>query len=162
MPTEQTRRVLVADDYAPWRRYIDSMFEGNPTFQIICQVANGLDAVEKAKELQPDLILLDIGLPGINGIEAARRLHEQVPNCKILFVSENRSADIAQEAMRTGAYGYVVKSDAAHELMRAARAVVKGQRFISACLAGHFFVATTLSTTQLSWVSLLISGIMNP
>jgi CheY-like chemotaxis protein len=98
---------------------------------------DGLEAVQKAQQLQPDLILLDIGLPALNGIEAARRIRELSPKSKILFLSENRSWDIAEEALRTGAGGYVVKSDAAGELLPAVEAVLKGKRFVSAILAGN-------------------------
>jgi DNA-binding NarL/FixJ family response regulator len=123
-------------------------------------VADGLEAVQQAQELQPDLILLDIGLPTLHGIEAARRIREVSPASKILFVSENRSADIAEEALSTGACGYVIKSDAERELLPAIEAILAGKRFVSASLAGHFLVATTLSTTQtiLSWMVMLISG----
>ena len=87
--------------------------------------------------MQPDLILLDIGLPTINGIEACRRIRKVSPASRILFVSENQSAEVAQEALSTGASGYVVKSDAASELARAVSAVLEGKRFISASLSGH-------------------------
>ena len=99
-------------------------------------VSDGLKAVQKAQELQPDLILLDIGLPTLNGIEAARRIREVSPTSKILFVSENRSRDVAEEALHTGAGGYVVKSDAGSELLTAVNAVLESKRFVSASLAG--------------------------
>jgi CheY-like chemotaxis protein len=108
-----------------------------PDLQLICEVADGLEAVQKAQELQPDIILLDIGLPTLNGIEAARRIREVSPISKILFVSENRSWDIAEEALRTGAIGYVVKSNAGTELLPALKAAFEGRRFISTSLAGR-------------------------
>jgi CheY-like chemotaxis protein len=88
-----------------------------------------------AQELQPDLILLDLGLPTINGIEAARRIKEVSPASKILFLSGDRSADIANGALQTGASGYIVKSDASGELLPAITAVLEGKRFVSASLA---------------------------
>jgi DNA-binding NarL/FixJ family response regulator len=153
-------RVLVVEDYEPWRRYFSTALQKQPELQVIGEVSDGLEAVQKAEELQPDLILLDIGLPTLNGIEAARRVREVSPTSKILFVSENRSPDIAQEALGTGAGGYVVKSDARSELLPAVKAVLEGKRFISASLAGHFLVTTALSTTQtvLQWTVILISG----
>lgn len=155
-------RVLVVEDFEPFRQFIVSTLKKNPELQIICEVADGLEAVQKAEEMQPDLILLDIGLPTLNGIEAARRIRLVSPASKILFVSENRSPDLAAKALSNGVGGYVLKSDAASELLPAIRAVLEGKRFISASLAGHFLVATTLSITQtmhLSWIVTLISGI---
>jgi DNA-binding NarL/FixJ family response regulator len=132
-----TIRVLVVDDYEPWRRYVSSTLEKQAELHVIGEVSDGLGAVQKSQELQPDLILLDIGLPTVNGIEAAWRIRESSPNTLILFVSENRSWDIAEEALRTGANGYVVKSDAASELLPAVEAVLQGKRFVSTSLAGH-------------------------
>jgi DNA-binding NarL/FixJ family response regulator len=155
-----TTRILVVDDYEHWRRYFSTALQKQPEVQVIGEVSDGLEAVQKAQELQPDLILLDIGLPTLNGIQAARRIREVSPTSKIIFVSENRSPDIAEEALGTGAGGYVVKSDASSELLPAVKAVLEGKRFISATLARHFLVATTLSTTQtvIQWAVLLISG----
>jgi DNA-binding NarL/FixJ family response regulator len=99
--------------------------------------------------MQPDLILLDIGLPSLNGIEAARRIREISPKSKILFVSQNRSPDIAEEALSTGADGYVVKTDGASELLAAVKAVLEGKRFVSASLGGCLLLAATLSTGML-------------
>jgi len=141
-------RVLVVEDCEPWRRYFSTALQKQPELQVFGEVSDGLEAVHQAEELQPDLILLDIGLPTLNGIEAARRIRKVSLASRILFVSENRSADIAEEALSTGASGYVVKSDAESELLPAVKAVLEGKRFISASLASHFLVATTLSTTQ--------------
>jgi len=152
-------RVLIVDDYEPWRRFLRLTLAVREQLRIIAEVTDGLEAIQKAAELQPDLILLDIGLPTLNGIEAARRIREVSPNSKILFISENRSQDIAQEALSTGAGGYVVKSDAAGELLHAIKVVLEGKRFISASLAGHFLVAATFTTTQsISWIVTLLSG----
>ena len=133
--TGKSVRVLVVEDYEPWRRYFSTALQKDPELQVIGEVSDGLEAVQKAEELQPDLILLDIGLPTLNGIEAARRVREVSPTSKILFVSENRSPDIAEEALGTGAGGYVVKSDAKSELLPAVKAVLEGKRFISASLS---------------------------
>jgi DNA-binding NarL/FixJ family response regulator len=153
-------RVIVVEDHEKWRHFFSAALQKQPEVQVIGEVSDGLEAVQKAQELQPDLILLDIGLPTLNGIEAARRIREVSPMSKILFVSENRSPDIAEEALGTGAGGYVVKSDARSELLPAVKAVLEGKRFISASLAGHFLVTTALSTTQtvLPWTVILISG----
>ena len=134
---ESPVRVLVVEDYEPWRRYFSTALQNQPELQVIGEVSDGLEAVQQAEELQPDLILLDIGLPTLNGIEAARRIRKVSPASKILFVSENRSANIAGEAMSTGASGYLVKSDARSELLPAVRAALEGKQFISASLSGH-------------------------
>jgi len=153
-------RILVVDDYAPWCRFLRLTLLAHEELQVIGEFTDGPEAIEKAKELQPDLILLDIGLPTLNGIEAARRIREVSPKTKILFVSENRSPDIAEEALRTGAGGYVAKADAVRDLLPAINAVLEGKRFISASLAGNFVVAATLTTTQtLSWIITLLSGV---
>ena len=130
-------RILVVDDYEPWRRFVQTTLQKQLTLQVISEAVDGLEAVQKAQRLEPDLILLDIGLPTLNGIEVARRIREVSPKSKILFVSENRSWDIVAEALRTGAGGYVVKSDAAGELLPAVNAVLGGMRFVSASLAGN-------------------------
>jgi len=118
-------RVLVVDDYLPWRQFVCSALLARPTWQVIGQVSDGLEAVQKAQDLQPDLIVLDIGLPTINGIEAARRMRASAPGSKILFLSENSSVEIVEEALRTGAAGYVVKSRAAQELLPALDAILQ-------------------------------------
>jgi len=132
-----TFRVLVVDDYEPWRAFVASTLKNQSKLRIIGEARDGLEAVQIAQQLQPDLILLDIGLPTLNGIEAARRIREVSPKSKILFVSENRSRDIAEEGLRIGAIGYVVKSDAGAELLPALKSALEGRRFLSANLAGR-------------------------
>jgi DNA-binding NarL/FixJ family response regulator len=153
--------VLLVDDHQRWRGYVFSTLQKHSEVEIIGEASDGPEAIEKAKALQPDLIMLDIGLPTLNGIEAARRIREVSPTSRILFVSENCSTDIVEEALSTGADGYVVKSDAHSDLLPAIKAVLEGKRFISACLAGHFLVTATLSTAQtmLSLIITFISGI---
>lgn len=113
------------------------MLQQYPGFQVIGEVSDGIEAVQKAQELKPDLVLLDIGLPKLNGIEAARRILDHIPHSKILFVSENRAWDVVGEALRTGAHGYVVKSDVAAELLPAINSVLQGNQFVSARFADH-------------------------
>lgn len=129
-------RVLIIDDYEPWRRFVRLTLLTYEKLQVIGEVCDGLDAVTKAQELQPDLILLDIGLPHLNGIEAAQKIREVSPASKILFVSENRSVDIIEKALSTGASGYILKVDAARELLPAIGAILQGKQFMSASLAG--------------------------
>jgi DNA-binding NarL/FixJ family response regulator len=134
-------RVLVVDDNEPWRRFFSTTVQKRPELQVIGEASDGLEAVQQAQQLQPDLILLDIGLPSLNGIEAARQIRHVSPNSKILFISENRSPDIAEQALNTGSGGYVVKSDAATELLPAVETVLQGRKFVSRSLAGHNFTA---------------------
>jgi DNA-binding NarL/FixJ family response regulator len=131
-----TIRVLVVDDFEPFRSFVSSMLQRQEELQVIGEASDGLDAVQIARQLQPDLILLDIGLPKLNGIEAAYRIREISAQSRILFVSENRARDIAEQALRTGAAGYVVKSNAGSELLRAINTVLQGKQFVSACLEG--------------------------
>jgi DNA-binding NarL/FixJ family response regulator len=130
-------RVLLVEDFEPFRRFIHTTLQTE--LQIIAEVSDGLEAVSKAEELQPDLILLDIGLPTLNGIEAARQIHLLSPRSKILFVSQESSADVIEEAMNSGAHGYVVKAHAATDLLDAVEAVCQGRKFVSGNgLSGHF------------------------
>jgi DNA-binding NarL/FixJ family response regulator len=97
----------------------------------VCELSDGLAAVQKAKELNPDLILLDIGLPGLNGIEAGRQIHKLVSNAKIIFLTQESAEDVIQEALRLGAQGYVVKTRAGSDLMPAVEAVLQGKQYVS-------------------------------
>jgi DNA-binding NarL/FixJ family response regulator len=132
-----TVRILVVDDFEPWRRFTRSTLQKHAEMQIIGEAADGLEAVQKAELLQPDLILLDIGLPRLNGIQAARRINQLSPKSKILFVSEDLSWDVAKAALGTTALGYVVKLGAARELLPAVRAVLQGKRFVSGSLVAQ-------------------------
>ena len=121
------------DDYAMWRDYARSELEKEPQFQIVA-LSDGVEAVQTAQTLQSDLFILDVGLPNLNGIEAARRILQMVPQTKILFLSSYSSPDIVQEALNTGASGYVLKSGAQNELLASVQAVLAGQMFISKAL----------------------------
>jgi len=123
--------VLVVEDYEPFRRLICSTLGKRPELQIVGQASDGLQAVQKAQELQPNLILLDVGLPTLNGIEAARRISRLVPAAKVLFVSQNNDADVVRAALSNGAKGYVRKENALTDLLPAVVAVLRGDGFVS-------------------------------
>jgi DNA-binding NarL/FixJ family response regulator len=141
-------RIIVVEDHEPFRRFVCSALGKRPELQIVGEVSDGLEAVHKFEELQPDLILLDIGLPTLNGIDAARRIRKVASHSKILFVTQESSTDVAQEALGMGALGYVVKAHAGRELLVAVEAVRQGRRFVSAGLAAH--VPAELGDSQVS------------
>lgn len=132
-------RVFVVDDFEAFRRLLCSILEKMPELQVICRASDGLEAVQRAEELQPDLILLDIGLPTLNGIEAARQIRRLSPESKIIFLTQESSTDVVQEGLNLGARGYVSKTRAALDLVAAVEAVLDGRRFVSAGLSGHNF-----------------------
>jgi DNA-binding NarL/FixJ family response regulator len=125
-------KILVVEDYEPFRRSICLSLQQRPEFHVF-QASDGLEAVERARELQPDLILMDIGLPKLNGIEAAKRIRRLAPRAKLIFVSQESDSDVVQETFRLGARGYVHKA-LARELFSAIEAVVQGKRFVSSGL----------------------------
>ncbi|MGB8989145.1 MAG: response regulator transcription factor [Candidatus Sulfotelmatobacter sp.] len=126
-----TIRILVVDDYEPFRRFVCSTLRKRPTLQIVGEAADGLEAVQNAEELKPDLILLDIGLPTLNGIEVARRISTVAPESKVIFVTQESSPDMMQATLNLGAWGYVLKAKAASDLLAAVDAVLLGKRFVS-------------------------------
>ncbi len=130
-------RILVVDDFAPWRHFVSTISQIETGWHVIGEASDGLEAVQKAEELAPDLILLDISLPKLNGIEAARQIRKVAPESRILFVSTYASWEIAEGALDTGASGYVIKGDAGKELAKAVEAVFRGKRYISSKLTGY-------------------------
>jgi len=140
-------RVLVVDDFEPFRRLLCSTLQDKLELPTIVAGSDGVEAIELAEALQPDLILLDIGLPKINGIEAARRIQELAPRSKILFVSQELSAEVVQVAFSAGASGYVVKVDVGTELLIAVEAVLRGKRFVGRRFAGYGFTTASDART---------------
>src|SRR5262249_10295126 len=130
-------RVLAVDDFESFRRFAASQLGKRPELQIIGEASDGSEAVEKAEALQPDLVLLDIGLPKLNGFEAARRIRKHSPDSKILFISQDSSVDTVHAALETGASGYIVKSDAGRELLPAVDAILRGEQFIGSRFSGR-------------------------
>jgi DNA-binding NarL/FixJ family response regulator len=124
-------RIVVVDDFEPWRRSIVSILEEDSELKVIDEAADGVAAVQRCWELKPDLVVLDVGLPKLNGFEAAKQIREVSPDTKILFMSANRSGDLIREALRMGAAGYILKSNAVSELLKAVRAAVRERDFLS-------------------------------
>ena len=107
------------------------MLEQRPEFQVIGQASDGIEAIEKAERLQPDLILLDIGLPKLNGIRTAEQIRKIAPHSKILFLSQENSSDVIQAALDVGALGYLHKTRTRRDLMAAIESVLAGKQFVS-------------------------------
>jgi DNA-binding NarL/FixJ family response regulator len=124
-------RVLVVDDFEPFRRFVCSTLAQSPGLQVVGEGSDGLEAVQKTEELKPDLVILDIGLPRLNGIEAARQIHRLTPESRIIFLSQESSPDVVQVALNLGAWGYVVKTRAGSDLLAAVDTILGGKRFVS-------------------------------
>ena len=122
-------RILIVDDYAPWRRFLRSTLEKRSDLLVVGEVSDGLEAVKQAQAHQPELILLDIGLPTLSGIEAAKHIREVAPRTAILFLTQDSSPEIVEEALRLG-LGYVIKVNAA-EILTAIDEVLQGRTFVS-------------------------------
>ena len=127
-------KVLLVDDFEPIRQSLRSMLLRTGKFQVVGHATDGLEAIQKVQELQPDLILLDIGLPKLNGIAAVPQIRRVAPKSKILFLTQNTSPEIVEAALGTGAHGYVVKSEAGTELFEALESVIQGKQFVSRIL----------------------------
>ena len=139
-------RVLLVDDYKPWHGFVSTLLAAESQFQIAGQAWDGLEAVQRAQDLRPDLVLLDIGLPSLNGIQAALRIRKVSPASRIVFVSQTRSPEIAEAALEAGGQAYVVKSDAGRDLLRAIHAVLNGKQFLSTGLGSvHGLVAEAIN-----------------
>ena len=130
-----TVRVLVVEDYVPWMHFISVALALKPEIKIVGKALDGFTAIQKVVELEPDLVVLDIGLPDMSGVQVARRILELAPTTRILFLTENTAPEIVRDALLTGAQGYVVKSSAARELLPALEALLLDCYFVSAAAA---------------------------
>jgi DNA-binding NarL/FixJ family response regulator len=122
-------RILIVDDFASWRRAVRSILAEEEDLEVVGEASDGLEAVQKSEELQPDLVLLDIQMPEMNGLDAARLIHNVSPATKILFLSTYHCLEIMQEALRVGA-GFVVKADASRDLLPIVKAIVRNEPFV--------------------------------
>jgi CheY-like chemotaxis protein len=129
-------RVLIVDDFDPWRGFVIQHLNDHPHFRVLGCASDGLEGVQKAEELQPELILLDISLPKLNGLDLARKVRKLVPKARILFLSSNADPDVVRAAFCAGGAGYVLKSDAGGALLPGMEAVLLGKQFLSSSLAG--------------------------
>ena len=123
-------RILVVDDFEPFRQFVCSTLAKRTELQVVGEASDGLEAVQKVVELKPDLIIMDFRLPSLNGLEAARKILALISESKVIFLSQESSAEVMQEAFNLGAWGYVVKTMAGSELFTAVEAVLSGKRFV--------------------------------
>lgn len=124
-----TVRILVADDHPVVRHGLRTLLGSRADWEIIDEAQDGIEAVELTERLKPDVVILDVTMPRMDGLEACRRIRKNVPTSKVLIVTQHDSAQMMREAMRAGAIGYVVKSDAARDLLAAVEAVSQHRFF---------------------------------
>ncbi len=127
-------KILLADDYYIVRKVLRSLLESEKDFEIVGEAANGLETVELGRSLQPDILLLDLMMPGINGLEVISRLARICPQISIIIISMHSNEAYVNEAFRRGAKAYVLKEAASDELVTAVRRVKDGAIFVSSSL----------------------------
>ena len=124
-------RILIADDHALVRRGAREVLNSQRGWKVVGEAENGREAVEMAAELKPDIFIVDIGMPGLDGIEVTRRARETAPNIKVLVLTMDESDQMVHRALDAGARGYVLKSDLTDCLPKAVKAIVEGRRFLT-------------------------------
>ena len=127
-----TVSILLADDFPSFRKYIRTKLESEPGYQVVAEAADGLSAVQKAEELKPEIVLLDIAMPWMDGCEAARRIRQVSPASKIVFLTAHESLPMVTRARELGACGYLIKSQVNRELFPALKAVILGHMYFGA------------------------------
>jgi two-component system nitrate/nitrite response regulator NarL len=124
-------RVLIVDDHAVIRRGVQGILSMYPEWDLCGEADNGNDAVRLASELHPEVVIMDVSMPGMNGLEAARIMHEKLPDTKVLLLTLHSSSEFVRSAFKAGARGYVLKSDAENELVRALNVVLGEGTYVS-------------------------------
>ena len=127
-------RILVVDDSSHWRSFVLRYFEAKTDYEIIGVAVNGLEAIQKASELRPDVILMDVNLPGVGGIEATRQICEIYPASKVIFLSLLNDSAIVDAGFKVGGLGYILKRDVGHDLLAGIRVILDGEQFVSRSL----------------------------
>jgi DNA-binding NarL/FixJ family response regulator len=128
-------RILIADDHEIVRHGVRALIENHPGWQVCGEAVDGRDAVEKARTLRPDLVLLDVGMPNLNGLDAARQILEIVPQARVLILTMHESEQIVREVLEVGARGFLLKSDAARDLVSAVQALQRRTTFFTSSVA---------------------------
>jgi DNA-binding NarL/FixJ family response regulator len=124
-------RVLIVDDHAVIRRGVQGILSTYPEWDLCGEADNGQDAIRLAGELAPEVVIMDVSMPGMNGLEATRIIHDVLPETKVLLLTLHSSAEFVRSAFRAGARGYVLKSDAENELVRALNVVIGEGTYVS-------------------------------
>jgi two-component system nitrate/nitrite response regulator NarL len=122
-------RILVADDFAEWRARARLILQARPEWQVISEACDGLQAVQRTSELHPDIVLLDLRMPILNGIEAAQRILQACPTSAVIFVTQDNDEDIRAAALAIGAAGYLLKANAMRHLVPAIEAALRDDSF---------------------------------
>src|SRR5215470_10891655 len=157
----KTHKILVVEDSEPFRRLIVLMVQQNHEYQVVAEATDGLEAIRRAEELAPDLVLMDIGLPKMNGIESARLIRQKAPKCKIVFLTQQSDVYAVQDAIELGALGYVHKSHTANDLLPALEAALTGRQFVSENLNVPLFdIFAGTADKSARWVE-TVAGLAN-
>lgn len=136
--SEPAIRILVVDDFELWRRHLLGQLEKCPCFLVVGEASDGPEALRKVEQFEPALILLDVGLPGMDGIAVTSAILRVTPKSKILIISAHNNGAITRAAFRAGAHGYLLKTDAGKELIPAIESVLRGDLFVSRTVASDF------------------------
>jgi DNA-binding NarL/FixJ family response regulator len=128
-------RILVADDHEVVRQGVRSLLEAHPGWEVIAEASDGRDAVEKASQLHPDVVILDIGMPNLNGLEATRQILRGHPGARVLILTMHDSEQVVREVLEAGARGFILKSDAGRDLVAAVEALQRNKTFFTSKVA---------------------------
>lgn len=137
-PSERKLRVLIADDHQVVRDGLKMLVNRQPDMEVVAEADDGREALAKAKEFQPDVAILDVSMPGMNGLEATRRLKRSYPNVRIVTLTRHTETGYLQQLLEAGALGYVLKQSPSVELIRAVRAVAAGDSYLDPAVTSRF------------------------
>jgi two-component system, NarL family, response regulator NreC len=135
MYSMKTVSILLADDYAVVRRGLRALLEAQPCWKVVAEASNGREAMEQATRLRPDIAILDINMPGLNGLDATRLIHKAVPEVRVLVLTAFHTQEMIEKALRAGVRGYLLKSDAETDLVAAVKALIEGRTFFTSVVS---------------------------
>lgn len=144
-------RVLLADDHALFREGLAGILNAQPDFEVVGEAGDGLEALVKAQELVPDLILMDVGMPGCDGLEATRRIKQELPAVTIVMLTVRDEEEKLFEAIKSGAQGYLLKNIRSREMLKLLRGAVRGEAAITPALAGRMLEEFRRLSQQVPW-----------